>query len=87
MAKKRQSSNGIDLEDISLTFIKDNYISYEECLKCLFIKRKTLQQHIKEGKKFTKPGDTIILPNRKRVFLRKAVQRELANLFRENGVR
>ncbi|WP_085537218.1 hypothetical protein [Massilibacteroides vaginae] len=79
MVKKTSTSIGLD-------YFKD-YISYEETLKALCIKKPTLQEHIREGKKFIEPGDTIILPNRKRVFLRSAVQREIANVLHENGVR
>ncbi|NDV77865.1 hypothetical protein [Dysgonomonas sp. 511] len=86
MAKK-QSNTGIDLSSVDLNFIEDNYMSYEECLKYLFMKRPTLQQHIREGKKFIQPGDTLILPNKKRVFLREAVRREVVNLLRDNGVK
>lgn len=86
MAKK-QTHTGIDLMDVDPDFINDRYMSYEECLNCLSIKRPTLQQHIREGKKFTEPGDTLILPNRKRVFLRDAVRREVVNLLKDNGVK
>lgn len=86
MAKK-QSNTAIDLSSIDINFIKDNYMSYEECLECLVIKRPTLQQHIREGKKFIEPGDTLILPNKKRVFLIDAVRREVVNLLRDNGVK
>lgn len=86
MAKK-QSNTSIDLSSVDVNFIEDNYMSYEECLKCLFIKRPTLQQHIREGKKFIEPGDTLILPNKKRVFHKDAVRREVVNLLRDNGVK
>ena len=85
MAKKKQT--GIDLGNFSLTFIEENYISYDECLKALMIKRTALQNHIRDGKIFMEPGDTIILHNRKPVFLREAVKRELIKLFHDNGVR
>lgn len=86
MAKKT-ANTGIDLSNIGLNFLEENYMSYEECLSCLCISRPTLQQHIREGKKFIEPGDTLILPNKKRVFLKDAVKREIANLLRVNGVK
>lgn len=73
-------------KELNLDLFND-YISYEETLKALRIKKPTLQEHIRKGKKFKEPGDTIILPNKKRVFLRSAVQREIANVLRVNGIR
>lgn len=71
--------------DVGLNHFND-YISYEETLNALRLKKTTLQEHLRSGKKFSEPGDTIILPNRKRVFHRSAVEREIANILRENGV-
>ena len=68
-------------------YLKDNYMSYKECLMCLCIARSTLQQHIREGKKFVQPGDTLILPSKKRVFLKEAVRREVINVMKENGLK
>jgi hypothetical protein len=72
---------------IDINLIKDNYMSYEDCLECLCISRPTLQQHIRDKKRFTEPGDTLILPNRKRVFLKSAVEKELVKLLQFNGVK
>lgn len=82
MANKSSNSDEFDIN-----YFKNNYMSFNETLECLCIKKPTLQEHIREGKKFCEPGDTIILPNRKRVFLRSAVKKEIENILRENGVR
>lgn len=71
-------------KNIDHNYIKNNYISYHECLQCLFIARPTLQQHMREGKLFTEKGDTIILPNKKRVFHKNAVAREIAKIIQNN---
>ena len=65
----------------------DNYMSYADTLKALRIKKNTLQDHMRAGKRFTEPGDTIILPNKKRVFHKDAVKREIESVLKENGVR
>lgn len=87
MKKERTNTGSTNFSNVDINFIKDNYMSYEECLDALYMARPTLQQHIREGKKFISPGDTLILPNKKRVFLKDAVRREVINLLRNNGVK
>jgi hypothetical protein len=85
------NNNHINIKIMPLTendynYLKDNYMSYKECLLCLCIARSTLQQHIREGKRFNRPGDTLILPSKKRVFLKEAVSREVARVMEDNGI-
>lgn len=83
----KKANTPIEVENIDLDIFSKDYISYAETIKALRTTKPTLQQHLRQGKKFTEPGDTLILPDKKRVFRRSAVQREIANILHANGVR